>query len=279
MVEKRTLTFVTLATLVWAVSISSLAGFFYLQNTSYQKQIEENNQLLHETDLRYNELINKRNVLQSDYSIIYGSFSFPNANLTSLMTQFSSLIKNLKGNYSHILGDQESLNLTFYTLQERYNTLEQGGNITTTDFEGLLNDWDKIFDLLAIKELSTTISQIVMLKVSICIDYGNTTLEWRNQSATPAGSSLLDLTEKIATIDVKYQPLMEPGHIFLTSINGESEWTGYNPEEGYSEGSSWIWYHLDNTSQLWISGTVGCDAWTLQNNGVYKWSFEYWHWP
>ena len=279
MVEKRTLTFLALATLVWAVSTSSLASYFYLQNNSYQKQIDENNRLLNETALIYNELINKRNVLQSDYSLIYGSFSFPNANLTSLMTQFGSLISNLKGNYSHLFEDQESLNLTYYTFQERYVTLDEGNNITSADFTGLLNDWGKIFDLLAIKELSTTISQIVTLNVSICLDYGNTTLEWHNQSDTPAGSSLLDLTERIATIDVKYQPLMEPGHIFLKSINGESEWTGYNPEEGYSEGSSWIWYHWDSTSQLWILGTVGCDAWTLQNDGVYKWSFEYWHWP
>jgi len=279
LVEKRTLAFLTLAMLVWAVSTSSLAGYFFLQNATYNQQIGENQQSLNRTASNYDGLMGKYNTLLSEYSVLYGSYSFPEANFSSLMQPFGKLMDNLKGNYSSLLMDQEDLNETYYTLQENYQLIYQEGNVTREDFEGLLNEYYDLFNLLAMRELSIVVSETVTLTVSICINYGNGTEEWHNETSVPAGCSLFQLTQSVATIDPNYNPLMKPGHVFLKAINDKAEYTNYNPEEGYSEGCSWLWYHWNNDTQNWILGPVGCDAWMLKDGGIYKWSFEYWRWP
>ncbi|MDI6847626.1 MAG: hypothetical protein QMD23_05800, partial [Candidatus Bathyarchaeia archaeon] len=87
------------------------------------------------------------------------------------------------------------------------------------------------------------------------------------------GSSLLQLTQKIAKVNYT-SDWMKPGHIRLTAINDETEY-----KTGYSEGRAWIWYYWDDNKQEWLSGPVGCDAWMLEDEGIYKWNFEYWRWP
>lgn len=281
MVEKRTLIFATLAILVWAVSISSLAGYFYLQNAMYSEQIAENQQSLNTMAVTYNEAMTKYNTLLGEYSMLYGNYSFPQGtNFTLLTVLFGRLLNSLGGNYSSLLTNQKDLNETYDTLQDRYHECYQNGNVTREEFGELLTEFYELFNLLAIRELSRLVSETVTLTVSICIDYGNETVEWHNETSIPTGSSLFQLTQKIATIDdYDYSPLMRPGHIRLKSINGEEEYTIHHFEEGYSEGYSWIWYYWDDNKQKWLLGPVGCDAWMLKDGGVYKWSFEYWHWP
>jgi hypothetical protein len=279
LVEKRTLVFLTLAVLVWAVSISGLAGYFYLQNATYTQQIGENQQSLNKAASNYDESMSKYNTLLTEYSILYYSYSSPDANFTLLMEPFGRLMENLRSNYSCLLMNQEDLNETYYTLEENYQLIYQEGNVTREDFEGLLNEYYDLFNLLAMRELSIVVSETVTLTVSICINYGNETEEWHNETNVPAGCSLFQLTQSVATIDLNYNPLMKPGHVFLKAINDKAEYTNYNPEEGYSEGCSWLWYHWNDDKQNWILGPVGCDAWILENGGIYKWSFDYWRWP
>jgi len=278
LVEKRTLVFLTLAVTIWAASISGLAGYFYLQNETYTQQIGENQQSLNKTTSNYDKTMGKYNTLLSEYSILYGSYSFPEVNFSSLMQPFGRLMDNLKGNYSSLLIDQEDLNETYYTLEENY-LVHQEGNVTEEDFGRLLNEYYELFNLLTIRELSIVVSETVTLTVNICINYGNETEEWHNETNVPAGYSLFQLTQSVATTDQDYNPLMKPGHIFLKSINDKEEYTVYHFEEAYSEGYSWLWYHWDDNKQNWILGPVGCDAWMLKDGGVYKWSFEYWRWP
>ena len=274
MVEKRALIFLTLAILVWAISISSLAGYFYLQNTMYTEQIGENQQSLNKTASNYDELTSKYNILLGEYSILYGSYSFPGGNFTLLMEPLGRLIDNQKGNYSSLIMDQKDLNETYYTLEEDYQLVYQKGNVTGEDFGRLLNEYYDLFNLLAIRELSLVLSETVTLNVNACIDYGNGTTNWRNETKMPAGSSLFQLTQKIAEINYTYYPSMKPGHVLADSINDKKAYTA-----GYSEGWSWIWYYWDGDEQNWISGPVGCDAWMLKNDGTYKWRFEHWSWP
>lgn len=275
MVDKRTLIFATLAMIVWAVSISSLAAYFYLQNTTYAEQIAENQQSLNKMALAYDELMTRHNALLSEYSVLYGSYSFPqNVNFTLMMDSFGRLIDNLKGNYSSILMDQKDLNETHHTLEEDYQRVYQKDNVTREDFGALLHGYFELFNLLTIRELSITVSETVTLTVSVCIDYGNGTIEWHNETTASPGSSLFHLTQKIATINYTYYPLMKPGHILVNSVNDKKAYT-----IGYSEGWTWIWYYWDGNKQDWISGPVGCDAWMLKNDGLYKWKFEHWSWP
>ena len=274
LVEKRTLVFLTLAILVWAVSISSLAGYLYLQDETYAQQIDENQQSLKKTASNYDDSVNKYNILLSEYSMLYGSYSFSGANFTSLMDPFGRLIDDLKGNYSSLLMVQEDLNETYCTLKENYQLTYQEGNVTGKDFERLLNEYHDLFNLLAIRELSLVLSETVTLTVNVCIDYGNGTIDWYNDKRVHTGSSLFQLAQKTAEINYTYYPLMKPGHILVNSINDKKAYT-----VGYSEGWSWIWHYLDEDKQNWISGPVGCDAWMLKNSSTYKWKFEHWSWP
>jgi len=279
LVEKRTLVFLALATIVWAVSISGLAGYFYLENATYTKQIGENQQSLNQTISNYDKSMSKYNTLLIEYYTFYGSYSSIDANFTLLMEPFGKLMNNLGGNYSFLLMDHEDLNKTYYTLEEDYQKVYQQGNITSGNFTKLLNEYFELFNLLTIRELSIVVSETVTLTVNMCLDFGNGTQQWHNETNAPAGYSVFQLTQSVATIDPDYNPFMKPGHIFLKAINGKEEYTVYHFEEGYSEGSSWLWYYWDDNKQDWILGPVGCDAWMLKDGGVYKWSFEYWRWP
>ncbi|MDI6904296.1 MAG: hypothetical protein QMD13_02220 [Candidatus Bathyarchaeia archaeon] len=278
MVEKRSLVFATLATIVWAVSISSLAAYFYLQNATYSEQIAENQQSLNTMAVNYNEAMTKRNTLLSEYSMLYGNYSFPlGTNFTLLTKLFNILMDNLKGNYSYLLMNQKDLNETYHALLNQTITINQKGNVTREEFGELLNEFYELFNLLAIRELSRIISETVTLTASICIIYENGTEKWHNKTSIPTGSSLFQLTQKIAKVNYTYSAWMKPGHIRLTAINDETEYTEY--KTGYSEGRAWIWYYWDDNKQEWLSGPVGCDAWMLKDEDIYKWNFEYWRWP
>lgn len=274
LVEKRTLVFLTLAILVWAASVSSLAAYLHLQNATYIKEISGNQKSLNKTASSYDELASKFNILLGEYSSLYGSYSFPGVNFTSLMDALGRLVNNLNGNYSSILMNQEDLNETYYKLKEHYQQIHQKDNMTEEDFGILLNEYHDLLNLLAIRTLSLIISETVTLNINVCIDYENGTMNWHNETSMPAGSSMFQLTQKIAEVNYTYYPSMKPGHILVNSINDKE-----TRIIGYSEGWSWIWYYWDDSEQNWISGPMGCDAWMLKNSGNYKWKFEHWSWP
>jgi hypothetical protein len=275
LVEKRTLVFVAVAVLVWAVSISSLAGYFYLQNATYSERLAENQQSINEMATAYDRSMAKHNNLLSDYSTLYGNYLFSTDTDFILLTySFDKLLNSLKGNYSYILIDQEDMNKTYDALHGKYQTFYQKGNVTREEFGELLSDYYELFNVLSMRELGGLVTEAVTLTVSVCIDYENKTMEWHNETSMPAGSTLFQLTQEIAEINYTYYLETKPGHIRLTAINDEKEYS-----IGYSEGWSWIWCYWDNEKQEWIQGPVGCDAWMLKTGGIYRWSFEHWSWP
>jgi len=241
------------------------------------EKIAENQQSLNTMATAYNEAIAKYNQLLSDYSILQGNYTFPqNTNFTLLTSLFVNLLNNIEGNFSSLITDQKDLNETRYALQSKSQTLLLRGNVTREEFGELLNECYEFLNLLAIRELSRTISEVTTLTVSICIDYKNGTAEWHNKTVILTGSSLFQLTLKVATINKIYDALARPGHIRVTSINNKQEYT--NCTIG-CEGAAWLWYYWDDNKQDWVFGPVGCDAWMLKDGGVYKWSFEHWHYP
>ena len=275
LVEKRTVISLALAMLVWAASISSLAAYFYLQNTTYTKQIAENKESINKTASNYDETMSKYNALSSEYSALYGNYSWPaGTNFTLLTDSLGGLVDNLKGNYSYLLMNQEDLNETYHVLLNHTITANQKGNVSREEFGELLSECYEFFNLLVIRELSGLVSETVTVTVGVCIDYGNGTVEWHNETNLPAGSSLFQLTQQTATVDSRYDALAKPGHIFIEAINDKKESVSYHLE--YCDGYSWMWYYWDDNGEKWVSGPVGCDAWMLKDGGVYKWSFEYW---
>lgn len=274
MVDKRTLAFLTLAILVWAISTSSLAGYYHLQNMIYSTQIDENQQVLDKTASDYNESMSRYNALTGAYSTLYGNYSFAGIDLTPLMEELGTLIDSLKGNFSSLLTSQKDLNETYFMLKKDYQLVYDEHNVTREDFGGLLNEFYNLFTLLVIRDVSMALGETVTLTVSLCIDYGNDTVNWHNETKTSAGSSLFQLTQEVAKVNYTYYPLMKPGHVLVDSINDKKAYTA-----DYSEGWSWIWFYWNNKEQRWVSGPVGCDAWMIKDSGTYKWKFEHWSWP
>ena len=280
MVEKRTLAFISLGALVWAVSVSGLAAYLHLENAALVEQISETQQSLDKMVLAYDASMNKYNTLQREYSSLYGSYSFPfGVNFTQLIVPLGSLVAGLEGNYSSILMGQDDLNEAYDALCEGYQEVcEKGNEITREDFGAVLSGLHELLDLLTIRELSAAISETVTLEVSVCVDYGNETIEWHNETEVSTGYSLFQLTREVTVVnedDYAFFAWTKPGHIIVNTINDIEAYAA--PD--FSEGWSWMWYYWDDSKQDWVPGMVGCDAWIVEKGGTYKWQFEHWSYP
>ncbi|MDI6690766.1 MAG: hypothetical protein QME50_02720 [Candidatus Bathyarchaeota archaeon] len=259
MVEKRTLAFATLAVLVWAFLATSFMAYYYLQQSRFKDQFEEKQQLLRELTESYEESVAKRNSLSAEYGALLGEYQwFQGENYSSLMNAYSSLLSNLNGNYTSMLSEFPELNTTYNNLLAKTQTLSEKSEVTREEFGSLLNDFYKLFNALALKELDNAVGITSEIQVSLCINYTKIggTVEWHNISISVC-STLFDLTRKVANITYDYYAIIEPGHIIITSINNQT--------------AGWLWYYWDETINDWAWGPVGCDAWTLKNNGIYKW--------
>ena len=259
MVEKRTIAFVTLAMLVWASIATGSVAYYYLEQIKYGEQLKEKQQLLNEIAENYSASATKRNLLSGDYGVLLGEYQwFLGENYSVLMGKYEKLLSNLRGNYTSTLNEFPELNETYKNLSEEFQTLNKKSAITKEEFGSILDEFYKLFTTLAIKELEGFQDKISTIEVSLSINYSNQTIESHNVSI-PLGTTMFDLTRKIAKVEYSYWPTMEPGHILVTSIN--------NYTEGY-----WIWYYWDELESKWIFGPVGCDAWILKDNGIYNWT-------
>ena len=258
MVEKRTLALITLAALIWASLSTGFMTYYYMEQTRYQDRLNEKQQLLNELTENYDVSTTKRNLLAGDYGELLGEYQwFSGENYSSLMGKYEKLLSNLSGNYTSTLNEFPELNTTCENLLNQFQTLNEKSEVSREEFSSLLNDFYKLFTALITKELEGFLGEVSVIEVSLCIDYGNQTIEWHNVSTSPS-ITLFDLTRKMAEVEYSYWPTMEPGHILVTSIN--------NYTEGY-----WIWYYWDEAKSEWIYGPVGCDAWVLKDNEIYKW--------
>jgi hypothetical protein len=259
LVEKRTIAFVMLATLIWASIATGSVAYYYLEQIKYEGQLKEKQQLLNELAEDYGASATRRNLLSGDYGTLLGEYQWSSGgNYSALMSEYEKMLSNLRGNYTSTLNEFLELNETYNNLLNESQALNKKSTITREEFGSLINEFYKLFTALAMKEIEGFQSQISMIKVSLCIDYGNLTTEWHNIS-TSLGTTVFDLTKKVANVEKSYYPAMEPGHILVTSIN--------NHREGY-----WIWYYWDDIENKWIFGPVGCDAWILKDNGIYNWT-------
>ena len=266
MVEKRTLAFAMLATVVWAALASAFVGYYYLENSNNSAQLSSADNSLNTVASSYFNATNKYDMLLSEYGSLYGNYSyFTNSDYTPLMPPLGSLITDFSKNYSDLFV-QEDINSTYNQLLSDYETLLQKGNVTKTDFGNLLSEYYNLFSLSALRELGLSVSEARTLSVSVEINYGNGTSEWKNETQVPAGYTIFRLTQQIAVINYSYYAFAQPGHVFIDSIN--------NKATNYTSTYSWIWYYSSDSGKTWVSGPVGCDAWLLTNGGIYKWNYE-----
>jgi len=250
--------FITLATLVWASLATGFVTYYYLEQAKYQDQINEKQQLMNQLTENYDVSTTRRNLLSGDYGVLLGEYQWLSGeNYSPLMDKFEKLLSNLSGNYTSILNEFPELTTTYGYLLNKFQALNEKSQVSKEGFGSLLDDFYKLFMALTLKESEAFIGKINEIKASLCIDYGNLTAEWRNISIS-SGTTLFDLTQKVAKVEYSYWQTMEPGHILITSIN--------NYSKGY-----WVWYYWDEAENEWVFGPVGSDAWILNNRGVYKW--------
>ncbi len=274
MVEKRTLVFITLATIVWAATISAFAGYYYLQNTNSQEQLDATQNSLNEIAINYSRATGKYDSLLSEYALLRGNYSLLSTDdYAVLMPVLRVLVTHIGGNYSSLFSVQEDMNKTYHQLLNDYEALSKKGNITGADLGDALSECYNLLSLSAFREVSLTLGKATSLSINVEIDYGNETIRWYNETDVPAGQTLFGGMQKMAVINYTYYTFAEPGHIVVDSINGLSKKT----DPFYTSGYSWIWYYYRNGK--WISGPVGCDAWMLQSDGIYRWSYERWSYP
>lgn len=264
-----------LATIVWATLASAFAGFYYLQNRTSAEQLNSAQNSLNEVASNYDEAINRYDLLISEYGSLYGNYTyFSGSNYTALMPTLGSLITNFGESYANLFA-QEDINKTYNQLSSDYEALLNKGNVTKTDFGNLLSEYYDLFSLSALREQELSISEATTLSVNIEINYGNGTVEWHNETNVPSGHTLFESTQNLTVITYSYYALNEPGHILINSINNVTSYT----DSSYAWGYSWIWYYWNGNGKKWISGPVGCDAWQLENGGIYKWNYERWSYP
>lgn len=231
-----------------------------MQCIGYSNQLHEKQQSLGGLAEKYDRLVSKWNLLVGDYSSLLGDYQWLSweENYPTFMSQYEKLINNLKGNYSDLLNDCYELNETYYVLCGQYEELSDQGIMAFEEFGELLDEYYKLLTSISMKELDESIGKATTLKVNLCIDYGNATITWYNETSMPLGSTLFDLTQTVATIEKKYWPTMEPGHVTVESINGWKQ-------------EYWLWYYWNGEKHKWTFGLVGCDAWMLRDGGTYKW--------
>jgi len=264
-----------LSIIVWASLASALAGFYYLQNKNSAEQLKSAQSSLNEVASNNDEAINKYDLLLSEYGSLYGNYTyFSGSNYVSLMPTLGGLITDFGENYTNLLA-QEDINRTYVQLSSDYEALLSGGNVTETQFGGLLNEYYDLFSLSALREQELSISEATTLPANIEVNYGNGTVEWFNETDVPAGYTLFGLTQNLTLTTYSYYALDEPGHVLIDSINNVTSYT----DPSYAWGYSWIWYYWNNNGKNWVSGPVGCDAWLLENGGIYRWNYERWSYP
>lgn len=258
MVDKRALLFITLGTLVWASIATGFVSYYYLEQLRYRSQLEEKQQILNELAQNYDTSTKKRNLLSGEYGMLLAEYQwFTGENYFSLMSKYSTLLSNLHGNYSSILNEFPEINTTYNELLNEFQTLNQQNQVTKEEFRSLLDEFHGLFMSLTTKDTEKFLSEVSLIEASLCIDYGNSTIEWHNISISPS-ATLFDLTKKVADVNYTYWATMEPGHILISSIN--------NHASGY-----WVWSYCDTAKSEWVFGPVGCDAWMINDNGIYKW--------
>jgi hypothetical protein len=266
LVKERTLVFVILATLALALILTGAMAYYYLEKIRYEEQFNEKQQSLMQLTENYKMSMDKQDLLLRDYNTLLEEYyQFFGENCSHFMGEYNKLLSNLASNYTSILNKFPKLNETYTNLLSTSRTLTERNVVTREEFDSLITNFHKLLVDLTAKELESLISEITMINVNLCIDYGNETRIWLNVSVTP-GMTLFDLTRNLTKVEYDYYAWMEPGHVLVNSINNVSP----------SEGKYWFWYYWDEANQEWIFGQVGCDAWILRNNGTYKWIYKAW---
>jgi hypothetical protein len=97
----------------------------------------------------------------------------------------------------------------------------------------------------------------VIITANLGIDYGNGTRRWFNETRITAGSTLLNLTELVTSVNYSEGSL----GAYVNSIDGASNSSKY-----------WFWWTY--SSSTWVLGPVGFDKYVVGDNETLFWYLE-----
>lgn len=98
-----------------------------------------------------------------------------------------------------------------------------------------------------------------LVTVNIGIKYKNGSVEWYNATRVPSGSTLLNVTTKIADVNYTVWGI----GAFVNSINGVKN------EKPYY----WMWWRWD-PSMGWTLGPVAADKYVMSDGEIVMWYYE-----
>ena len=181
----------------------------------------------------------------------------------------SLFLVSLVGAYYYIEFQKEKSANTIYV--SMYNNLLKNYTSLLQSYTELLNDYNSLAQSYETERQNLThilqqYESCIML-VNICIDYGNGTILWYNQTIVPLGCNLLQATRMVAQVNSTYWPAYQAS--FVDAINGV-----WNKGSYY-----WMWYRWDGKSKVWKYGDCGADLYTLSNGEVAKWRYEITNYP
>lgn len=107
-------------------------------------------------------------------------------------------------------------------------------------------------------DLSSKVKE-TFITANLGINYGNgSAIRWSNETRTTAGSTLLDLTKLVASVN--YTGSLSGAYV--NAIDGVSG----------SSGKYWLWWSY--SSYGWTSGQVAPDRYVVGDNETIFWYFE-----
>lgn len=99
-----------------------------------------------------------------------------------------------------------------------------------------------------------------VLRINLLLDYGNGTRRWYNSTLVPLGSSLLNATAQVASVNYTSGAY----GAFVNSINGLSN----------DKSRSMYWIYWVFRDGKWVLGEVAADRFKLKDGDVVAWFYE-----
>ncbi|MGB9631243.1 MAG: DUF4430 domain-containing protein [Candidatus Methanodesulfokora sp.] len=127
-------------------------------------------------------------------------------------------------------------------------------------FAGILAKYNQ--DLSYCKEQLSEIAEYkrYVARINLLLDYGNGTRRWYNGTIVPLGSSLLNATMQVASVNYT----LGAYGAFVNSINGVSN----------DKSKSMYWMYWVFRNGKWVLGEVSADNFKLKEGDIVAWFYE-----
>jgi hypothetical protein len=151
-------------------------------------------------------------------------------------------------------------------LSEKYLPLLKNYTALVKKYNKLLDNYTQLFnEYQAEKENYTqTLEEYenLTMRVNICIDYGNGTAQWYNDTLIPLGYDLLKATQLVAVVNYTYWETYQA--CFIDAINGV-----WNTDTWF-----WMWLKWNTENREWEYGPVSADQYILSKGETVMWRYE-----